>query len=91
MNKQELISAAAEKTGFSKKDTEMTINAALETIVQALEENEKVQLVGFGSFEVKQRAARIGRNPKTKEAIEIPASKAPVFKPTKALKDTLAK
>ena len=91
MNKQELISAAAEKTGFSKKDTEMTINAALETIVQALEENEKVQLVGFGSFEVKKRAARIGRNPKTKEAIEIPASKAPVFKPSKALKDTLAK
>ena len=91
MNKQELISAAAEKTGFSKKDTEMTINAALETIVQALEEKEKVQLVGFGSFEVKQRAARIGRNPKTKEAIEIPASKAPVFKPSKALKDTLAK
>ena len=81
----------AEKTGFSKKDTEMTINAALETIVQALEENEKVQLVGFGSFEVKQRAARIGRNPKTKEAIEIPASKAPVFKPSKALKDVLAK
>ena len=91
MNKQELISAAAEKTGFSKKDTEMTINAALETIVQALEENEKVQLVGFGSFEVKKRAARVGRNPKTKEAIEIPASKAPVFKPSKALKDTLAK
>ena len=91
MNKQELISAAAEKTGFSKKDTEMTINAALETIVQAREENEKVQLVGFGSFEVKQRAARIGRNPKTKEAIEIPASKAPVFKPSKALKDVLAK
>ena len=91
MNKQELISAAAEKTGFSKKDTEMTINAALETIVQALEENEKVQLVVFGSFEVKQRAARIGRNPKTKEAIEIPASKAPVFKPSKALKDVLAK
>ena len=91
MNKQELISAAAEKTGLSKKDTEMTINAALETIVQALEENEKVQLVGFGSFEVKQRAARIGRNPKTKESIEIPASKAPVFKPSKALKDVLAK
>ena len=63
----------------------------LETIVGALEENEKVQLVGFGSFEVKARAARVGRNPKTKEAIEIPASKAPVFKPSKALKDTLAK
>lgn len=91
MNKQELISAAAEKTGFSKKDTEATVTAVLETIISALEDNEKVQLVGFGSFEVKDRAARIGRNPKTKEAIEIPASKAPVFKPSKALKDILAK
>ena len=88
---QELISAAAEKTGFSKKDTEATVTAVLETIISALEDNEKVQLVGFGSFEVKERAARIGRNPKTKEAIEIPASKAPVFKPSKALKDILAK
>ena len=85
------ISAAAEKTGFSKKDTEATVTAVLETIISALEDNEKVQLVGFGSFEVKERAARIGRNPKTKEAIEIPASKAPVFKPSKALKDILAK
>ena len=91
MNKQELISAAAEKTGFSKKDTEATVTAVLETIISALEDNEKVQLVGFGSFEVKERAARIGRNPKTKEAIEIPASKAPVFKPSKSLKDILAK
>ena len=91
MNKQELISAAAEKTGFSKKETEATVTAVLETIISALEDNEKVQLVGFGSFEVKERAARIGRNPKTKEAIEIPASKAPVFKPSKALKDILAK
>ena len=91
MNKQELISAAAEKTGFSKKDTEATVTAVLENIISALEDNEKVQLVGFGSFEVKERAARIGRNPKTKEAIEIPASKAPVFKPSKALKDILAK
>ena len=91
MNKQELISAAAEKTGFSKKDTEATVTAVLETIISALEDNEKVQLVGFGSFEVTERAARIGRNPKTKEAIEIPASKAPVFKPSKALKDILAK
>ena len=91
MNKQELISAAAAKTGFSKKDTEATVTAVLETIISALEDNEKVQLVGFGSFEVKERAARIGRNPKTKEAIEIPASKAPVFKPSKALKDILAK
>ena len=91
MNKQDLISAAAEKTGFSKKDTEATVTAVLETIISALEDNEKVQLVGFGSFEVKERAARIGRNPKTQEAIEIPASKAPVFKPSKALKDVLAK
>ena len=91
MNTQELISAAADKTGFSKTDTEATVTAVLETIISALEDNEKVQLVGFGSFEVKERAARIGRNPKTKEAIEIPASKAPVFKPSKALKDILAK
>ena len=94
MNKQELIAAAAEKTGFSKKDTEKTIdtlNAVLEAVVANLQDNEKVQLVGFGSFEVKQRAARIGRNPKTKEAIEIPASRAPVFKPSKSLKEALAK
>ena len=90
-NKQELITAAAEKTGFSKKDTEATLNAALETIAAALADNEKVQLVGFGSFEVKERGARIGRNPKTKEAIEIPASRAPVFKPSKALKEGLSK
>ena len=91
MNKQELISYTAEKTGFSKKDTESTLNAAIEVITKALEDNEKVQLVGFGSFEVKQRAARIGRNPKTKEAIDIPASQMPVFKPSKALKDGLNK
>ena len=91
MNKQELISYTAEKTGFSKKDTEATVNAMLETIVGALEENEKVQLVGFGSFEVKARAARVGRNPKTKEQIKIPASKVPVFKAGKALKDAVAK
>ena len=91
MNKQELIAAAAEKTGFSKKDTEATLNAVLEAVVANLQDNEKVQLVGFGSFEVKQRAARIGRNPNTKEAIEIPASRAPVFKPSKSLKEALAK
>ena len=91
MNKQELISYTAEKTGFSKKDTEATLNAALETITKALQETEKVQLVGFGSFEVKERAARLGRNPKTLEPIEIPASRAPVFKPSKALKDSLIK
>ena len=91
MNKTELIAAAAEKAGLSKKDTEAVITATLASITEALQNDDKVQLVGFGSFEVKSRAARIGRNPKTKEAIEIPASKAPVFKPSKALKDILAK
>ena len=91
MNKAELINAAAEKTGLSKKDTEATISAAIEVITEALAQCEKVQLVGFGSFEVKSRAARIGRNPRTKEQIEIPASKTPVFKPGKALKDTISK
>ena len=89
MNKQELITAAAEKTGFSKKDTEALLNAALETITKALEENEKVQLVGFGSFEIKERAARTGKNPATGEQIDIPASKAPAFKAGKAFKDAI--
>ena len=89
MNKQELISAAAEKTGFSKKDTEATVTAVLETIISALEDNEKVQLGGFGSFEVKERAERTGRNPKTNEPIVIPAGKMPVFKAGKVLKDAI--
>ena len=91
MNKAELIAITAEKTGMSKKDTEVVITAALDVITDALTEQEKVQLVGFGAFEVKSRAARLGRNPKTKETIEIPASKVPVFKPGKALKDAVAK
>ena len=91
MNKAELIAITAENTGLSKKDTETVITAALEAITAALAENEKVQLVGFGAFETKSRAARIGRNPRTKEAIEIPASKVPVFKAGKALKDAVAK
>ncbi|MCI8478741.1 MAG: HU family DNA-binding protein [Oscillospiraceae bacterium] len=91
MNKAELINAAAEKADLSKKDTESAINAAIEVIAACLAEGDKVQLVGFGAFEVKDRAARIGRNPKTKESIEIPASKIPVFKPGKALKDAIAK
>ena len=89
MNKQELITAAAEKTGFSKKDTEATLNAALETIAAALADNEKVQLVGFGSFEVKHRAERTGLNPRTGAAVEIPASTVPTFKAGKALKDAV--
>ena len=91
MNKAELIAAVAEKTGMSKKDTDAVIAAALGTISAALAEDEKVQLVGFGSFEVKKRAARTGRNPKTKEVIEIAASQVPVFKAGKALKDAVAK
>ena len=91
MNKAELINAAAEKTGLSKKDTEAAVSAAIEVITEALAQNEKVQLVGFGSFEVKSRAARIGRNPRTKQQIEIPASKTPVFKAGKALKDAVSK
>ena len=91
MNKAELINAVAEKAALSKKDSEAAVNAALEAITGALSDGEKVQLVGFGSFEVKKRAARVGRNPKTKEAIEIPASKVPVFKAGKALKDVVAK
>ena len=90
MNKAELINAAAEKAGLSKKDTESAVNAAIEVISQCLAEGDKVQLVGFGAFEVKSRAERIGRNPKTKESIKIPASKVPVFKPGKALKDIVS-
>ena len=91
MNKAELINAAAEKAGLSKKDTEAAVTAAIDVITEALSKDEKVQLVGFGSFEVKSRAARIGRNPRTKEQIKIPASKLPVFKAGKALKDTVSK
>jgi len=91
MNKTELIAAVADKADLSKKDAEAAITAAVEAITAALAEQEKVQLVGFGSFEVKARAARVARNPKTGEAVQIPASKAPVFKPGKALKDAVAK
>lgn len=90
MNKAELINAAAEKAGLSKKDTEAVINAAIDAITDSLKNDEKVQLVGFGAFEVKARAERIGRNPRTKEQISIPASKVPVFKPGKALKDAVS-
>ncbi len=91
MNKAELINAVAEKAELSKKDSEAAINAAIDVITAALADGDKVQLVGFGAFEVKARAARIGRNPKTKESIEIPASKVPVFKAGKALKDAVSK
>lgn len=91
MNKAELINAVAAAAEVSKKDAEAVISATLDTIADALKEGEKVQLVGFGSFEVKPRAARIGRNPKTKEPIDIPASVVPIFKAGKALKDSVAK
>ena len=87
MNKAELINAAADKAGLSKKDTAAAVDAAIKAITEALAAGDKVQLVGFGSFEVKKRAARVGRNPKTKEPIEIPASTVPVFKAGKVLKD----
>ena len=89
MNKTELIAAVAEKAELSKKDAEAAITAMVDAITEALSQEEKVQLVGFGSFEVKSRAERIGRNPKTKEEIHIPASKTPVFKAGKALKDAV--
>ncbi len=87
MNKSELIAAMADKTGETKKNAEASLNALIDVITEALVKGDKVQLVGFGSFEVRKRAARKGRNPQTKEEIKIPASKAPVFKAGKALKD----
>ena len=91
MNKAELVAAIAAKTGESKKATEAAVNAFTEVIAEALKGGDKVQLVGFGSFEVRKRAARKGRNPQTKEEIKIPASKAPVFKAGKALKELVNK
>ena len=91
MNKTELIAAAAEASGLTKKDTERVLNAAIDAITAALVEGEKVQISGFGIFEVKNREARIGRNPHTKETIEIPATRVPGFKASKALKDSVAK
>ena len=91
MNKTDLIAAVAESAGLSKKDTERVVNAALDAITAALCKGEKVQISGFGTFEVKDREARVGRNPHTKEAIEIPATKVPGFKASKTLKDTVAK
>ncbi|NMA25731.1 MAG: HU family DNA-binding protein [Clostridiales bacterium] len=91
MNKADLISKIAVNSGLSKKDSEKALAATIDAIVDSLKEGEKVQLVGFGIFDVKERAARTGRNPKTKEAIKIPASRTPQFKAGKALKDAVAK
>ena len=91
MNKMELIAKVSETTGTSKKDSEKAVAAVLDAIAGALAEGDKVQLVGFGTFEVKERAARTGRDPRTGNAIEIAASKLPSFKAGKALKDAVAK
>lgn len=91
MNKTELIAEIAGKSGLSKKDAEKALTAVVDTITETIVKGDKVQLVGFGSFETKSREARMGRNPKTKEAIEIPATRVPVFKAGKALKDVVAK
>ncbi|MDR3541893.1 MAG: HU family DNA-binding protein [Desulfosporosinus sp.] len=89
MNKAELVSAVAEKADMSKKDAEKAVNAVFKVIEESLAQSEKVQLVGFGTFEVKDRAERTGRNPQTKETILIPAAKVPGFKAGKALKDAV--
>ena len=91
MNKTELIAVAAQAVGMTKKDTERVLNAALDAITASLVNGEKVQLSGFGTFEIKEREARVGRNPHTKESVEIPATTVPVFKASKVLKDTVAK
>ena len=89
MNKVELIAAVAEKAGLSKKDAEKAVVAVVSSIEGALANGDKVQLIGFGTFEVRERAARTGRNPQTKETIEIAASKQPVFKAGQALKNAI--
>ena len=91
MNKTELIAAVAEKTGLTKKDAERVVNATFEAITASLAKGDKVAVSGFGNFEVKAREARVGRNPRTKETIQIPATKLPAFKAAKALKDAVAK
>ena len=91
MNKTELIAAVSQSAGLTKKDTDRVISAAIDAITAALVQGEKVQISGFGTFETKEREARVGRNPHTKEAIEIPATRVPAFKASKALKDNVAK
>ena len=91
MNKTEIIAAAAQNAGVTKKDAERVVNAAIDAITAALVNGEKVQISGFGIFEVRAREARTGRNPRTKETVEIPASRTPAFKASKALKDIVNK
>lgn len=89
MNKNELVASVAEKAEISKKDAEAAVKAVIEAISEALAEGDKVALVGFGTFSVKERAARTGINPRTKETVEIPAAKVPAFKAGAALKDAV--
>ena len=89
MNKNELVAKMAEKAGLKKTEAEKALKAFTETVAEELKNGEKIQLVGFGTFEVAERAARTGKNPQTGKAIQIPASKAPKFKAGKALKDSL--
>ncbi|MEG0797648.1 MAG: HU family DNA-binding protein [Acidaminococcaceae bacterium] len=91
MNKSELIAATAETAGLTKKDSEKAVNAFLETVKEAVAKKEKVQLIGFGTFEPRVRAARTGKNPRTGEAIEIAEAIVPAFKPGKAFKDVVNK
>ena len=91
MNKSELSAVIAEKTGLSKKDSENVVSLTFDTIKETIETGEKVQLAGFGIFDVKTRDARMGRNPKTKEEIQIPSSRVPVFKASKAFKESVDK
>lgn len=91
MNKSELIAAAAERSGMAKKDTERVLNAVLKEMTACLARGEKVQLSGFGAFEVKEREARVARNPRTNEPMAVPATQVPVFKPSQTLKETVGK
>lgn len=91
MNKAELVAAIAERTELSKKDSEKALKAFIDVVTEELTKGEKIQLVGFGTFEVSERAAREGRNPQTGETMKIAASKAPKFKAGKALKDVINK
>ena len=89
MNKSELVAAMAEKSGLSKKSCEAALDGFTASVIDALKSGDKVHLVGFGTFEVKERAARVGRNPRTKEPVNIPASRHPAFKPGKVFKETV--
>ncbi|HEY8346249.1 MAG TPA: HU family DNA-binding protein [Symbiobacteriaceae bacterium] len=89
MNKQELVAAIADKAQLTKKDAEKALNAVLDSIKEALTRGDKVSLVGFGTFEVRERKARAGRNPRTRETIQIPAAKVPAFRPGKDLKESV--